>query len=171
MRARHGDARGRRLMRDLSKDRALLAINSATVKPWTLRAAGRGLRARRHHGDRAVARHRAGRRRREGRQADPRRGPDRDRASAAAACFPPPTRPAAAPRSTTTAAPSTRPRHRRALPGADRGRPAERLEGPRRRARAGARRASRRCCPMRAPPACRSRSSRCIRCTPPTAPA
>ena len=35
-------------------------------------AARRGLRARRHHGDRAVARHRAGRRRREGRQADPR---------------------------------------------------------------------------------------------------
>ena len=31
--------------------------------------------------------------------------------------------------------------------------------------------ASRRCCPTRAPPACRSRSSRCIRCMPPTAPA
>ena len=33
--ARHGDARCA-LMRDLSKDRSLLAINSATVKPWTL---------------------------------------------------------------------------------------------------------------------------------------
>ena len=33
--ARHGDARCP-LMRDLSKDRSLLAINSATVKPWTL---------------------------------------------------------------------------------------------------------------------------------------
>ena len=31
--------------------------------------------------------------------------------------------------------------------------------------------ASRRCCRTRGKPACRSRSSRCIRCTPPTAPA
>ncbi len=37
-----------------------LAINSATVKAWSLRAAGRRLRARRHLRDRAVARHRAG---------------------------------------------------------------------------------------------------------------
>ena len=36
MRARHGDARRRGLMRDLSNDRALLAINSATVKAWSL---------------------------------------------------------------------------------------------------------------------------------------
>ena len=33
--ARHGHAR-RALLRDLSNDRSLLAINSATVKPWTL---------------------------------------------------------------------------------------------------------------------------------------
>ena len=31
-----GDARGRCLMRDLSRDKSLLAINSATVKPWSL---------------------------------------------------------------------------------------------------------------------------------------
>ena len=75
--ARHGDARCP-LMRDLSKDRSLLAINSATVKPWTLEQLVEGCVRAGITGDRAVARHRAGRRRREGRQHDPCRGPDRE---------------------------------------------------------------------------------------------
>ena len=62
-------------------------------------------------------------------------------------------------------------RDRRAMPGAGGRRPAEGLARHRRRARAGARRHRRRCCPTRGRPVCRSRSSRCIRCMPPTAPA
>ena len=61
------------LMRDLSNDRALLAINSATVKPWSLEQLVEGCARAGISGDRALARHRAGLRRREGRQADPRR--------------------------------------------------------------------------------------------------
>ena len=73
--------------------------------------------------------------------------------------------------STTTAARSTRRRPRRRLPGAGRRRVARGLEGHRRGARDGARTGSRRSCRTPAPPACRWRSSRCIRCTPPTDPA
>ena len=96
-------------MRDLSNDRSLLAINSATVKPWTLEQLVEGcVRA----GITAIAPWRdivqAAGVEKAGKH-DPRRGPDRDAAIAAPGCFPPPTRPAAAPRSTTTAAPSTRP--------------------------------------------------------------
>ena len=43
------------VMRDLSNDRALLSINSMTVKPWSLVELGRGLRPRRHLRDRALA--------------------------------------------------------------------------------------------------------------------
>ena len=51
--------RGVEVMRDLSRDRELLAINTATVKAVVAGASRRGLRARRHHRDRAVARYRA----------------------------------------------------------------------------------------------------------------
>ena len=109
MRARDGGPRRAGVMRDLSNDRALLSINSMTVKPWSLERAGRGLRPRRHFRDLALARHRAGLRRRARGKAHPRARNDRHRPCAAAACFPPPTTPGGARRSTTTGARSTKP--------------------------------------------------------------
>ena len=105
---RHGDARGA-LMRDLSRDRSLLAINSATVKSWTLEQLVEGcVRA----GITAIAPWRdivqaagvekAGNLIRGG-------GIDRDLPVPRRACFPPPTRRAAVRRSTTIAALWTRP--------------------------------------------------------------
>ena len=153
-----------------SKDRSLLAINSATVKPWTLEQLVEGcVRA----GITAIAPwrdivqahgvERAG-------KPDPRSRPDRDR-----------------------------PLPWRHVPAADEAGRRAALDDNRRavdeaaaigaqclvlvvgglpkgsRDLAGARSrcatASPRCCPTRAQPACRSRSSRCTRCTPPTAPA
>ena len=101
------------------------------------------------------------------RDARPRPSP----AFAAAACSPAPTRRAAARARRQPPRRRRGRRHRRALPGAGRRRPAAGLAGHRGRARRSCATASPRCCPTRAPPACRSRSSRCIRCTPPTAPA
>ena len=57
----------------LTEDRSLLAINSATVKPWTFEQLVEGCVRARHHGDRAVARHVQAAGVDEGRQADPRR--------------------------------------------------------------------------------------------------
>ena len=57
------------------------------------------------------------------------------------------------------------------LPGAGRRRPARGLARHRARPARWSPTASPRSCRTRAPPACRWRSSRCIRCTPPTAPA
>ena len=129
-----------RLMRDLSKDPTLLAINSATVKAWTLRATGRRLRAR---GITAIAPWRdivqaagidkAGKLIRDA------------RADVSCLCrggmFPAADE-AGAPCRARRQPPRGRRgrRHRREVPGADRGRFAERIEGSRRRARAGARR-------------------------------
>ena len=51
-------------MRDLSNDRALLSINSMTVKPWSLEQLVEGCARAGDRRDLALARHRAGLRRR-----------------------------------------------------------------------------------------------------------
>ena len=151
-------------MRDLSNDRALLAINSATVKAWSLEqlvegCARAGISAIAPWRDivQACGVERAG-------QPHPRARHDRDR--------PLPRRHVSGrrrgrpPRRARRQPPRRRRggRDRRALPGAGRRRAAEGLArtSPARTRRCAT--GSRRCCPTRARPACRSRSSRCIRC-------
>ena len=171
MRARDGDARRRRLMRDLSNDRALLAINSATVKPWTLEqlvegCARAGITAIAPWRDivQACGVEKAGKLIRA-------RGPDRDL----------PCRGGMFPAADEAGRRAALDDNRRAVDEAAgigarclvliAGGLPKGSQGPRRRARSRCATASPRCCPMRATQACRSRSSRCIRCTPPTAPA
>ena len=160
---RDGGARDRRLMRDLSNDRRLLAVNSATVKSWSLAQLVEGC----------------------ARAGIPGIAPWRDIVQAMAS-----RRPAklirdaglavtglcrggmfpAADEAGRRAALEDNRRaideaagDRREVPGADRAAVCRRARrtSPARTRRCAT--ASRRCCRMRAPPACRWRSSRCIR--------
>ncbi len=169
-------------MRDFSADHRWLSINTATVRRQRgagLAAAGhpRRLRGARH--PRRVALARPGGRGRAGCH-----GAATARAGAGAVGLLPRRHVHLRRRRRAAGRPRRQPararrglRAGRALPGAGGRRPARRAGRPgraprhRRRARAGGTRASPRCWKMRASAACRWPSSRCTRCTPPTAPA
>ena len=175
--ARH--ARHRGLMRDFSR-RSSLAVAQHRDRPQAGRSPAhrRGLRAARHPRHRSLAR--------------PGRQPSGSTARCARCATPgsncPAIAAAACSRPTPRIATTARDDNRRAVDEAaalgapclvlvvgglpQYSRPGSaRLEGYRGGARAGARTASPSCWTMRGRPACRSRSSRCIRCMPPTAPA
>ena len=177
--ALHGvETRREEPMRDFSADHRWLSINTATVRKQRRRRVAaardhRSLRAARHPRDLAVARP-GGRGRPRPAAGSSRRTASSCRAIAAAACSPP-TAPAAARDDNLRALDEAC--ELRApclvlvvggLPGALAGRRGTRTSPPR---AARCTTASPRCSKSRANVACRWRSSRCIRCTPPTAPA
>ena len=179
MRTFLGDARHRRVMAE-PRSTGLLSLNTATVRAqWD--AAARSSTGCARHGIRGISPWRdqvAAAGLKETRRAHPRRRASRCPATAAAACSRRSTARAGAPRSTTTSARSTK----RSTLGAPclvlvvGGLPKDRdgtirVEGPGAARARWCATASASCSSTRGRPACRSRSSRCIRCTRPTAPA